>query len=218
MTIKLNGKVVERTSRNDLHNTFSVKHHKPVYRPGYKQMWLNQMGNNKVLLYSLGIILFLVIGMAVGCDMRVKGLQADLVALQSELDRTLVLADAQISDYNLLLTEYASCSAEINSKKIVGKVSFYSKDGCLGCGSEQITASGEKFDENAYTLAIPVEWKHIKMGTIVMVKNLDTGKVLTARVNDRGGFLKYNRVADLSKALYTDLGIQTDKTNVEISY
>lgn len=218
MKIFENGKLIEVTkSRNDLKNTFSVKHHKPVYRPGYKQMWLNQMGNNKVLLYSLGISLFLVIIMAVGCDIRVKHLKAELGALQHELDRTLEIAADNIDSYNLLLTEYASCSAEIKSKKIVGKVSYYSHDGCIGCGENQIMANGQPFDENAMTLAIPAEWKHIKMGTLVIVKNLDNGKQMTARVTDTGGFLKYNRIADLSKGLYEAIGAVTDKSNIEIA-
>lgn len=214
MTIKRDGKIIERVSRNDLKNTFSVKHHKPVYRPGYKQMWLNQMGNNKVLLYSLGISLFLVIIMAVGCDIRVKHLKAELGALQHELDRTLEIAADNIDSYNLLLTEYASCSAEIKSKKIVGKVSYYSHDGCIGCGENQIMANGQPFDENAMTLA----HNQIPLNKTVQVKNLDNGKVITAKVTDRGGFNKYNRIADLSKGLYEALGAKTDKSVIEISY
>jgi len=99
----------------------------------------------------------------------------------------------------------------------VGKVSYYSHAGCLGCGEKQITASGQPFDENAMTLAIPAEWrKKIKMGTKVLVTNMETGVSVEATVNDTGGFLKYNRIADLSKGLYQKLGAKTDKTTIKI--
>jgi rare lipoprotein A (peptidoglycan hydrolase) len=52
----------------------------------------------------------------------------------------------------------------------------------------------------------------------VEVKNLDNGKVVTATVTDRGGFNKYDRIADLSKGLYDALGAKTDKSIIEISY
>lgn len=216
MTIRLNGKVVERISRNDLHNTFSPKHHIPHFVPSYKNLYINQLKTNKGLLIALGITLFLGVGVLVGCDIRVKQLKTDLAALQQEFNRNAELAEANVIQYNELLSIYASTAAELKSKKVIGKVSYYSHSGCLGCGEKQITASGEAFDENAMTLAVPVEWKHIKMGTIVLVKNLDNGKQMTARVNDRGGFLKYGRVADLSKGLYEALGAKTDKTTVEI--
>jgi rare lipoprotein A (peptidoglycan hydrolase) len=176
------------------------------------------MNTNKGLLLALGLVLLLFLGVLVGSDMRVKSHQTKINQLTKELERSAEIGKTMVDEYNFLLVEYASCSAKIDSKRIVGKVSYYSHDGCLGCGKNQITASGEPFDENAYTLAIPVEWDHIKMGTVAIVKNLDTGKMLTAKINDRGGFLKYNRVADLSLALYQDLGIKTDKSNVEITF
>jgi rare lipoprotein A (peptidoglycan hydrolase) len=224
MKIKLNGKLVETVSRNDLKNTFSPKHHEPsspeldrtVNRPPYKLWYKNQVKNNKFLLLANGVLCLLILGMAVGYDIKGKQGKADLVALQYEFDRNAELAEANVIAYNELLVLYASTAAELKSKRVTGKVSFYSSDGCLGCHPEQITASGEKFDENAMTLAVPVEWKHIKMGTIVLVKNLDNGKQMTAKVNDRGGFLKYGRVADLSKGLYEALGAKTDKSNIEI--
>jgi len=98
-----------------------------------------------------------------------------------------------------------------------GKVSYYSHSGCLGCGDNQTTASGEKFDENAMTLAIPAEWrKEIPMGTKVRVTNLDNGIAVLAKVNDTGGFGKYNRIADLSLGLYQAIEAKTDVSEIKI--
>lgn len=98
-----------------------------------------------------------------------------------------------------------------------GKVSYYSHSGCLGCGDNQVTASGEKFDENAMTLAIPAEWRNeIPMGTKVRVTNLDNGIAVIARVNDTGGFLKYNRIADLSLGLYQAIEAKTDVSTIKL--
>lgn len=114
-----------------------------------------------------------------------------------------------------------------NGATFRGKASYYSMDGCLGCkpyydenGVYYLTANGDRFDENAHTLAVPAEWVKegkVELGTIVSVTNLDNGKrVLGAVVNDSGGFLKYGRIADLSKALYEELGVITDVTTIEV--
>lgn len=97
-------------------------------------------------------------------------------------------------------------------KQWTGKVSFYSKDGCLGCNKLQITASGEVFDEMANTLA----FNKLPLNTKVLVTNLDTGVSQVAKVNDRGGFEKYNRIADLSKGLFEKLEAKTDVSNIKI--
>lgn len=93
-----------------------------------------------------------------------------------------------------------------------GKVSYYSHDGCLGCGVNQITASGEKFDEEAMTLA----FNRLPMKTVVLVTNLNTGTSVVAKVNDRGGFESHGRIADLSKGLFLALGAKTDVTKIKI--
>lgn len=63
------------------------------------------------------------------------------------------------------------------------------------------TASGEKFDPNDMTCAHP----KLKFGTRVQVTNLDNGKSVIVRVNDRGPFAK-GRVIDLSKEAAKRLG------------
>lgn len=229
MTVKQNGKVIARISqtsdsRQDLNNTFSSKHHtKSKSRPHYKSLYENQLKNNKGLLFVIGVLAFVIIGGSVGLSIRSKSIDQshndELEALSDQIKYGLKVATNYERDNKRLETELASFSAQLPKKKVsTGKVSYYSHDGCLGCGEKQITASGEPFNETAMTLAIPVEWKHIKMGTMATVTNLDNGKTVTAKVNDRGGFLKYGRIADLSKGLYEALGAKTDKSIIEIAW
>jgi rare lipoprotein A len=55
------------------------------------------------------------------------------------------------------------------------------------------TASGERFDENAMTCA----HRTLPMNTIVEVENLDNGRRVTLRVNDRGPYGP-GRIIDVS--------------------
>jgi rare lipoprotein A len=57
------------------------------------------------------------------------------------------------------------------------------------------TASGEKFNMNDYTAA----HKTLPLGSVVLVKNLENGKTVKVRINDRGPFAK-GRIIDLSHA------------------
>lgn len=60
------------------------------------------------------------------------------------------------------------------------------------------TASGEIYNQNAMTAASNIH----KMGTKLRVTNIKTGKSVVVRVNDTGGFGKYNRALDLSRAAF----------------
>ena len=60
------------------------------------------------------------------------------------------------------------------------------------------TASGERFNMNEYTAA----HKYLPFGTIVEVTNINTGKMVTARINDRGPF-RHGRVLDLSSKAFS---------------
>jgi len=100
-----------------------------------------------------------------------------------------------------------------------GKVSYYSHAGCLGCGDTQTMGNGEKFDENALTLAIPCEdilSGKYKYDTVVKVVNQDNLKQTEATITDCGGFSKYDRVADLSLGLAAELEATTDKSEIVI--
>lgn len=64
------------------------------------------------------------------------------------------------------------------------------------------TSSGEIFDMNAYTAA----HRTLPFGTLLEVTNLENGKKVIVRVNDRGPFVA-NRELDLSKAAAKSLGM-----------
>ncbi len=76
------------------------------------------------------------------------------------------------------------------------------------------TASGEIFDTNGYTAA----HKTLPFGTVLKVTNLDNGKSVKVRVNDRGPFVQ-GREIDVSKAAAMELdmvGTGTAKVSLEI--
>ena len=76
------------------------------------------------------------------------------------------------------------------------------------------TASGEIFDTNGYTAA----HKTLPFGTVLRVTNLDNGKSVNVRVNDRGPFVQ-GREIDVSKAAALELdmgGNGTAKVSLEI--
>lgn len=64
------------------------------------------------------------------------------------------------------------------------------------------TASGERYDMNAFTAAHP----SLPFGTKIGVRNTRTGREVIVRVNDRGPYSK-NRVLDLSYAAAREVGV-----------
>ena len=66
----------------------------------------------------------------------------------------------------------------------------------------RLTANGEKYDQNGYTAAHTT----LPLPSIVRVTNLQNGKAMNLRVNDRGPF-HGGRIIDLSKAAAQKLGV-----------
>ncbi len=64
------------------------------------------------------------------------------------------------------------------------------------------TANGEIYNMNGISAA----HKTLPFGTIVQVVDLETGKTVVVRINDRGPFIK-GRIIDLSKGAAEKLGI-----------
>ena len=64
------------------------------------------------------------------------------------------------------------------------------------------TASGERFNTGALTAA----HKTLPFGTRVRVVNVNTGRSVVVRINDRGPFIR-GRVIDLSKAAARAIGM-----------
>lgn len=76
------------------------------------------------------------------------------------------------------------------------------------------TASGECYDKDEFTGA----HRELPFGTMVKVKNLNNGKEVIVRVNDRGPFIK-SRIIDLSRAAAITLGILnigTARVSIEV--
>lgn len=66
----------------------------------------------------------------------------------------------------------------------------------------QPSASGEPFDQNALTAA----HRNLPFGTLVQVTNLDNGRSVVVRINDRGPFIG-DRIIDLSAGAARMLGM-----------
>jgi rare lipoprotein A len=64
------------------------------------------------------------------------------------------------------------------------------------------TASGERFNSNHLTAA----HRTLPFGSIVRVTNLQNGRTVDVRINDRGPFTK-GRIIDLSKAAAREIGL-----------
>ncbi len=91
----------------------------------------------------------------------------------------------------------------------IGVASWYGKD-----FHAKYTANGEVYDMNALTAA----HRTLPLPSIVRVTNLENGRSLVLRVNDRGPFAK-DRIIDISKRGAQLLGFQTQgttKVKVEI--
>jgi len=86
--------------------------------------------------------------------------------------------------------------------KEVGEASWY------GPGFQgQETSNGETFDQKKMTAAHP----SLPMGTEAKVTNLENGKKVEVRINDRGPYVE-NRVIDLSSAAANKLEMKEEGT------
>ena len=90
-----------------------------------------------------------------------------------------------------------------------GQASYYSRAGCLGCDANVIMANGQPLNDNALTMAIGANLKHL-VGHNARVTSLATGRAVMVRITDTGGFYqaKYGyRVADLTIATKAAIGM-----------
>ena len=93
----------------------------------------------------------------------------------------------------------------VNGGTETGRASWYALD--------NPTASGEALDDVDLTAAHP----SLPLGTKVLVENLDNGRFVVVRINDRGPFTP-NRIIDLSKAAAEKLGmVAQGVANVRVS-
>lgn len=87
----------------------------------------------------------------------------------------------------------------------VGKASYYGKE-----FNGRKTASGEYFNLRHFTAA----HRTLAFGTNVRVINLENGRNVVVRINDRGPFMK-GRIIDISPAAAKEIGL-TGTANVRI--
>jgi len=80
--------------------------------------------------------------------------------------------------------------------KETGKASFYAMK-----YQSRKTASGEVFDQSAYSAA----HNKLPFGTKVKVTNVKNGKSVIVRINDRGPFVR-GRIIDLSRSAFSKIG------------
>lgn len=90
-------------------------------------------------------------------------------------------------------------AAKPEGKKVeqIGQASWY---GPYHEGKE--TASGETFDPDELTAASPT----LPLGTTAIVTNLETGKSVKVKINDRGPYVKGRKI-DLSQAAARKIGL-----------
>ncbi len=86
-------------------------------------------------------------------------------------------------------------AASLSALETIGQASWYGP-GFHG----RTTANGERFDMNAMTAA----HRTLPFGTMVRVENLETGRSVTVRINDRGPFIE-GRIIDVSRAAAAEL-------------
>jgi len=92
---------------------------------------------------------------------------------------------------------FAEAEAQPGSVIEKGIASWYTSD-----KSESLTANGEIFDPSSLSAA----HKSLKFGTLVRVTNLDKGKSVDVRINDRGPFVE-GRIIDLTPAAAKQAGL-----------
>ncbi len=72
------------------------------------------------------------------------------------------------------------------------------------------TASGQRYDMDAFTAA----HRTLPFGTLLRVRNVETGRVVLVEVTDRGPFIR-RRVVDLSRAAARFLGVSVTPVEVD---
>lgn len=109
----------------------------------------------------------------------------------------------------LFLTLAGICSSNLWAEMTTA--SWYSRESAQREGTSGIlTASGERFNENAQTCAHP----SLPFGTILKVKNPKNGTWIYCRVNDRGPaqrLVRKGRKLDLTPHAYRLLGLDLEK-------
>ena len=109
-----------------------------------------------------------------------------------------------------------ACAGHVSNRPIPGQIVF-SETGLASFYAANYqnrkTASGERLNNNSMTAA----HRTLPFGTQVIVKNINNGKSVKVRINDRGPFIK-GRIIDLTRAAFSQIAsLETGTVRVEIS-
>jgi rare lipoprotein A len=89
-----------------------------------------------------------------------------------------------------------------------GKASYYGGEELEG----NSTANGETFDQRGFTAAAS---RAIPLGSTAKVTNLENGKSVVVKINDRGRHLRRNHI-DLSREAAREIGLTRKKGVVRV--
>jgi len=109
----------------------------------------------------------------------------------------------------LITVIFSLKEAGTSSVIIKGRASWYSQN---DSGILLTTANMERFDDSELTCAM---WD-VPFNAILKVTNLENGKSVIVRVNDRGPAKRLNRTIDLTKAAFSKIA-DLDKGLADVS-
>lgn len=109
-----------------------------------------------------------------------------------------------------------ACAGHVSHRTIPGQTA-YRETGLASFYAAKFqnrkTASGERLNNNSMTAA----HRTLPFGTQVIVKNVNNGKSVKVRINDRGPFIK-GRIIDLTRSAFSQIAsLETGIVRVEIS-
>ena len=103
----------------------------------------------------------------------------------------------------VLLILFSACSSQRKSARTQTGIASWYGPGFHG----KKTANGERYNQRRMTAA----HKTLPFNTVVKVKNLDNGRSVKVRINDRGPYVD-DRIIDLSKKAAKKLGLMQSGT------
>ena len=140
-------------------------------------------------LWAIAVIVALGLGIIVGARVIAGVAEHEAKIMQAKLD------DA-IAERDEALAELAQNKATVVSWDCLA--SYYTER-----SSGTIQANGRRFDEDALTAA----HRTLRFGTILIIENLDNGKLSPVQIQDRGPAEWTGRTLDVSLAVAKRLGI-----------
>lgn len=189
---------------------------------------INQRKNKPKSTILIGLMIlgwiilpFVMVGYIAGLHLTIKKQQEQISNLTDKLQTVKNIIVEPALEATPSATPTATPSSALPTKKPStgtssglweGKISHYSRAGCLGCSTTLTMANGQPLDDEALTIA----FNKAPLGTRLKITNLDNGKSVIVTVTDRGGFERLGRIADLVPAVARALETKTDVSTVRL--